>query len=707
MKKFNMLLFAGGFMIFVYWNSPKISVVSHDSENPFFSVYNMPFKTPPFNKIENDHYLPAFEESIKQHAAEVQEITDNPQDPTFNNTIVALEKSGHLLKKVRYVFDNMTSANTSDELQAIAKEISPLLTKHDDDIRLNVNLFKRIRQVYNHSKNLQLTSEQQKLLDEYYKEFVRGGANLPKEKRTEFREINNELSLLSLQFGENVLKENNRFELVIEDKADLLGLPAAVISAAAETAVERGHEGKWVFTLHKPSIIPFLQYSAKRHLREKMLTAYSKRGDNNDEFDNKNILKRMASLRTRRAQLLGYSSHAQFVLEENMAKTPEAVYQLLDQLWKPALVKAQLESQALQALIDEEGNSFKLQPWDWWYYTEKLKKAKYDLDDAELRPYFQMESVRQGVFDLASRLFDITFTVRSDIPVYHEDVTVYELKDSEGSHIGILYTDYYPRASKRGGAWMNEYRIQSNIDGKKITPLITNVGNFSKPTADQPALLSLDEILTLFHEFGHALHGLLSECTYPKLAGTNVARDFVELPSQIMENWALEPEVLKSYARHYQTGEPIPDEMVEKINNSNKFNQGFTTVEYLAAAYLDMDWHSLSDTTQRDPLEFEKNSMQKIGLIPEIIVRYRSPYFSHIFSGDYSAGYYSYIWAEVLDADAFQAFKESGIFDKTTAQYFRDNILARGGTEDPMILYKRYRGSEPKIDPLLERRGLN
>jgi peptidyl-dipeptidase Dcp len=707
MKKPIVLVIVGGFMIFLFSGSTSRSVPSQESINPFFTEYDTPFKTPPFDKIENEHYLPAFTKGIKQHATEIQKITKNSADPTFENTIEALEKSGALLNKVSYVFFNMTSARTSDELQAIAKEISPQLTKHRDDIRLNAHLFKRIQKIYNQKEDLDLTIEQHMLLDEYYKEFVRGGANLADDKKAEFREINKELSLLSLEFGENVLKENNRFELVIEDEDDLSGLPNAVISAAAEAAAERDYDGKWVFTLHKPSLIPFLQYSTKRNLRQKMLIAYSKRGDNNDEFDNKNILKRMVSLRTRRAQLLGYPTHAHYVLEENMAKHPESVYKLLDQIWKPALEKAQQEAQELQELIGEEGESFKLKPWDWWYYAEKLKKAKYDLDDAELRPYFQMESVRQGVFDLASRLFGITFTVREDIPVYHDDVTVYELKNTDGSHIGILYTDYYPRASKRGGAWMNEYRIQSNINGEKISPIITNVGNFSKPTAEQPALLSLDETLTLFHEFGHALHGLLSECTYPKLAGTNVARDFVELPSQIMENWALEPEMLKSYARHYQTGEPIPDELIEKIKRSNKFNQGFATVEYLAAAYLDMDWHTLPDTVQRDPIEFENKSLAQIGLIPEIIVRYRSPYFSHIFSGGYSAGYYSYIWAEVLDADAFQAFKEAGIFDRQTAQSFRNNILARGGTEDPMTLYKRFRGFEPKIEPLLERRGLN
>jgi peptidyl-dipeptidase Dcp len=405
--------------------------------------------------------------------------------------------------------------------------------------------------------------------------------------------------------------------------------------------------------------------------------------------------------------MLGYKTHADYVLEENMAKNAENVYRLLDQLWKPALAMAKKEVKEMQKLIDAEGQNFKLHAWDWWYYAEKLKKVKYDLDEEMLRPYFQVEKVRKGAFDVATKLFGITFTERKDIPIYHEDVTVYEVKEADGSHIGILYTDYFPRASKRGGAWMNEYRAQSNLDGNKITPLIVNVGNLSKPTADKPALISFDETLTLFHEFGHALHGLLTNCTYPILSGTNVARDFVELPSQIMENWASEPEVLRSYARHYQTDKPIPEDLIAKIEKSGKFNQGFATVEYLAASYLDMDWHTLGKEKDINPLKFEDESMNKIGLIPEIVSRYRSYYFRHIFSGGYSSGYYSYIWAEVLDADAFQAFKETSLFDRKTAQSYRTNILARGGTEDPMVLYKRFRGAEPKIEPLLERRGLN
>ncbi|MEJ2637623.1 MAG: M3 family metallopeptidase, partial [Calditrichia bacterium] len=461
---------------------------------------------------------------------------------------------------------------------------------------------------------------------------------------------------------------------------------------------------KWVFTLHKPSMIPFLQYSEKRDLREKIFKAYINRGDNNNESDNKSVLSQMVALRLKKANLLGYASHADFVLAEYMAKKPENVYKLLNQLWTPALKRATNEAKELQDMIYAEGNNFKLQPWDWWYYAEKLKKAKYDLNDEVLRPYFKLENVREGAFAVANKLYGITFTERTDIPKYNEDVKVFEVKEADGKHIGILYVDYFPRANKRGGAWMNNYRSESRMGGKVVTPIVTNVFNFTKPTGDQPALLSFEEVSTLFHEFGHALHGLFNECVYPKTS--NVAWDFVELPSQIMENWASQPEVLKMYARHYKTGEPIPDELIEKIRKSSLFNQGFATVEYLAAAILDMDWHTITQPQEIDVEQFEANSMKRIGLIPEIVVRYRSPYFSHIFSGSYSSGYYSYIWAEVLDSDAFQAFKEAGLFDQKTALSFRKNVLAKGGSEDAMTLYKRFRGAEPKIDALLEKRGL-
>lgn len=701
MKNLVIFIIIGGLMIFA------CSTQTSTNSNPFYTEYDTPFGTPPFSEIKIEHYLPAFKDGMQQEQQDIAAIVDNTEKPTFENTIDALEQTGELLEKVSNVFYNMTSALTNDELQAIAKELSPLLSKHRDDIRLNEKLFQKVKTVYEKKKDLQLSEEQKTVLEKYYKQFVRGGANLDEDKKQQLREINKELSLLSLEFGENILKENNKFELVIEKKADLAGLPDNVIAGSADAAKERGHEGKWVFTLHKPSLIPFLQYSEKRDLREKMFKGYISRGDNNDQLDNKNILAKMAALRVKRAKLLGYETHAHFILEENMAKNPENVYKLLDKLWKPALAMAKREVTELQKMIDADGQNFKLEAWDWWYYAEKLKKAKYDLDDEELRPYFQVDNVRKGAFDVATKLWGITFTERKDIPVYHEDVIAYEVKESDGSHIGILYTDYFPRASKRGGAWMNEYRAESNIGGKKINPIIVNVGNFSKPTADKPALISFEETNTLFHEFGHALHGLLTKCNYPIVSGTNVPRDFVELPSQIMENWASEPEVLRSYAKHYKTGEPIPEELIAKIKKAGKFNQGFATVEYLAASYLDMDWHTLTDPEEKDPIKFEAASLNKIGLIHEIVVRYRSPYFRHIFASGYSSGYYSYIWAEVLDADAFEAFKETGIFNQKMADAFRTNILAAGGSKDPMELYKQFRGAEPGIEPILKRRGLN
>jgi len=698
MKKFWLLLLTGGLMIASC--SPK-------NQNPFFETYNTPFQTPPFDKIRLAHYLPAIQEGIQRVQQEIETIANNPEAPTFENTIAALDYSGELLRDVTAVFQSQVGANTNDSLQQIAQEVSPLLSKSSDDILLNAKLFQRIKTIYEQKESLNLNPEQSMLLEKSYKDFVRGGANLDEAQKNELREINKELSLLTLNFGENILKESNKFELIIDNQADLAGLPEAVVTAAAEAATERGKPGKWVFTLHKHSLIPFLQYSQKRELREKIFKAYINCGDNNDELDNKANLMKIVALRIQKANLLGYPTHAHFILEKNMAKVPENVYGLLNKLWQPALNNAQKEAQELQQMITQEGSNFNLEAWDWWYYAEKLKLARYALDEAELRPYFQLENVRNGAFDVAHQLWGITFTKRTDIPKYHEDVEVFEVKEANGKHIGLLYTDYFPRASKRGGAWMDAFRSQYQKDGQMFTPIIFNVGNFTKPTTENPSLLNLEEVTTLFHEFGHALHGLLSNCTYLNLSGTNVAWDFVELPSQIMENWATEPAVLKKYARHFQTNEPIPDELIAKIEKSGKFNQGFTTVEYLAAAFLDMDWHTLTTAPKENPTEFENISLQKIGLIPEIVVRYRSSYFRHIFSGGYSAGYYSYIWAEVLDADAFQAFKETSLFDPATAQALREHIFSKGGTEDPMVLYKRFRGAEPKIEPILERRGLN
>ena len=691
----------------LFWACAQQSVPPPEGDNPFFVTWETPFETPPFDLIEEEDFLPAYQAGIDMHKAEITLITENKKSPSFKNTIEALDRTGALLTKVGNVFGCLNGANTNDTIQLIAREVTPLLSKHQDDILLNAALFERVKSVYETKDKLNLNVEQNTLLEETYKVFVRGGANLEEEKKAELRTINNELSMLTLKFGENILKEDNAFQLVIDNKADLAGLPEAVIAGAAEAGTALGHEGNWVFTLHKPSWIPFLQYSEKRELREKIYKAYYNRGNNGNEFDNKASASKIAALRVKRANLLGYKTHAHFVLEENMAKLPENVYNLLNQLWEPALKIAKNEVEEMQAMIKAEGKDFKLDTWDWWYYAEKLKKAKYALDDEVIRPYFKLENVIDGVFTVATNLFGLQFEERMDIPKYHEDVKVFEVKEADGSHLGILFTDYFPRPSKRGGAWMSSLRKQYKVKGKNITPVIYNVGNFAKPTDDKPSLISLEQVGTMFHEFGHALHGLLSDCTYESLSGTAVPRDFVELPSQIMENWALHPDVLKMYAKHYETGESIPQELIDKITNAGHFNQGFITIEYLAASFLDMDWHTLTEPEEMDVLDFEKTSMDKIGLIPEIISRYKSYYFNHIFSSGYSSGYYSYIWAEVLDADAFEAFKETSLFDKETAASLRKNILATGGTEDPMTLYIRFRGAEPKVEPLLKKRGLN
>lgn len=674
--------------------------------NPFFKKYDTPFNVPDFEQIDNEHFVPAFKKGITEHNEEIKVIVNNNKGPSFQNTIVALEESGELLDKVSNVFYNLLSSLTNDTLQDIAKEIAPQLSKHRDDILLNVQLFSKVKSIYDNKDSYELSSEQGKLLEETYKDFVRGGANLGKNDQEKLRKINEELSVLSLTFGDNLLEETNSFTLVIDNEDDLSGLPDPVIASAAETAEGKEMEGKWVFTLQKPSMIPFLQYSKKRKLREKIFKAYINRCNIANEFDNKEIAVKMANLRLERARLLGYKTHADYVLDENMAKEPDKVYEFLERIWKPALQVAKDEADELQNMMDSEGKDQHLHPWDWWYYAEKLRQKKFDLDEKMLRPYFVLENVREGAFYVANQLYGLKFEEKTDVPKYNKDVKVYEVKEKDGSHIGVLYMDFFPRESKRVGAWMSSYRKQYRRDGKNITPVITTNFNFTKATGGKPALLNFEEVKTLFHEFGHALHGLLSDCHYQSLSGTSVPRDFVELPSQIMENWAAEPEVMRVFAKHYETGEVIPEELIDKLNKSKFFNQGFASVEYLAASFLDMDWHTIKRTNDKNALDFEDRSMNRIRMIPEIIVRYRTPYFAHIFSGGYSSGYYSYVWAEVLDADAFAAFKETSLFDTETAVKFRENILERGGTGDPMKLYKSFRGAEPKIEPMLKRKGL-
>ena len=676
--------------------------------NPFFEAYTAPFEVPPFDKIINSHYLPAFQEGMKQQNADLEKITSNNAAPDFANTIEALDRSGDLLTRVATVFFNIKDANTNDSIDAIAEEVAPLLSQHRDAILLNEALFARVKAVYNEKENLPLNPEQGRLLQETYNDFVRGGANLPADKKEELKKINEQLSLLDLKFDKNLLAETNSFKLVIDNKDDLAGLPENVIGAAAEEAKAAGMEGKWIFTLQKPSWIPFLTYSEKRELREKLYKAMYNRCDNDNEFDNKPVINQFVNLRLQKANILGYKSWSAFVLDDCMAKKPENVYNLLQEIWNPAIARAKEELTDMQKMVDNEGGKFKIESWDWWYYAEKVRKQKYDLDEEQLRPYFELKNVRDGAFAVANKLFGLTFTQLENMPLYHTECQVFEVKDGDGSLIGVIYVDFFPRDSKKGGAWMNNYREQyKTAEGTDVRPVVSLTLNFSKPVGDKPALLSFDEVETFFHEFGHGLHGLLSKCTYKGTSGTNVSRDFVELPSQIMEHWAAEPEVLKMYAKHYQTGEVIPQELIDKMDKAGKFNQGFVTSEFIAAAFLDMDFHTITTPGEIDVNNFEKESMNKLGLIKEIIPRYRPAYFAHAFSWGYSSGYYSYTWAEVLDADAFNAFKETGdIFNQDVAKSFRTNVLEKGNTDEPMKLYLNFRGKEPGIEPLLKNRGL-
>lgn len=687
-------------------NSSKKSDVADAAPNPFFTEYTTPFGVPPFDKIEVAHYKPAFEKGMEEQKEEIDAIVNNPEEPTFENTIVAFDRSGELLTKVMYAFSGQSSVNTTDEIQALEQELYPVLSAHSDDISLNPALFTRVKAVYDKQASMNLNKEQKKLLEETYKGFVRGGANLDADKQARLRELNEKISVLELTFGQNVLKETNAFKLVVDNKEDLAGLPESLIAAAAETAAADSMEGKWIFTLHNPSVMPFLQYADNRALREKIFKAYINRGNNSNGNDNKNVVKELVAARLDKAKLLGYEDFAAFVLDENMAKNEKNVYNLLDQIWTPALKKAKEELADINAEIKKEGGDFEAEGWDWRYYADKARQAKFNMDENEVRPYLELNHVREGAFYVANKLYGITFTEIKDIPKPDPDAFAFECKDKDGSSLGVLYMDFYTRPGKGGGAWCGGYRDQSYKDGKKVLPVVTTVFNFSKPAAGQPALLSADEAETVFHEFGHALHGLFADVHYTGVAG--VPRDFVELPSQVMEHWVFEPEVLKVYAKHYQTGEVIPQELVDKIVKSSKYGQGFATVEYLAASLLDMDYHTLKEQLPGMDIEaFEAEAMNKRGLIRQIPPRYRTTYFGHTMEGGYTAGYYSYIWAEVLDADAFEAYKETGdIFNLEVASKFRKYVLTPGGIDDAMDMYKNFRGKEPGIEPLLKNRGL-
>ena len=648
-------------------------------DNPFFSEWNTPYEIPDFSRIKTEHYMPAFLEGMERQKAEIEAIVNNPEAPTFDNTILALEYSGQLLNEVSSVFFNLSECENSDEMEAIAEEVTPLLSKHGDDIALNAKLFERIKVVYNQRESLGLNPEQMRLLEEQYKGFVRGGANVPADKQERFRQLNEQIASLTLRFAQNVLKATNAYTKKLDDGTEV--------------------------GLSLPSWEPFMQTCPDRSLREELWHAYTDRCKEG-EFDNTKIIDTLVNLRLERANILGFPTHADYVLDDCLAKTPANVYKCLLDIWGPALKVAKQERNIYQKMLEKDEPGAKLQPWDWRYYAEKYRVEKYALDDAEVRPYFPLDNVLQGAFGVANKLYGITFNENVDLPTYDKEARCFEVKDGDQT-IGILYMDFHPRASKRSGAWMTEFRGQKrDLEGNNIIPIIQVVCNFTKPTADKPSLLNFDESETLFHEFGHALHGLLSKCTYPSLAGTNVPRDFVELPSQIMENWCRHPQVMKQYAKHYKTGEAIPDALIKKIEAAATYGQGFMTTELLAASLLDMDYYSLTTKQAIDPLQFEEQAMKKIGLIPEIISRYRSPYFQHIFTTGYDAGYYSYTWTAILDADAFEAFAESGdLFNPELAAKFR-HLLESGNTVEPMDLYRAFRGKDPSPKALLKRKGM-
>lgn len=674
-----------------------------DTGNPFLSEFETPYGTPDFDRIKVEHYEPAFLKGIEQQNEEIKAIVENPEEPSFENTIVALDNSGEILARVSGVFFALTEADTNDEMMALEAKIAPMLSEHSDNIFLNQDLYKRVAAVHAQEEagKIQLTTEQHYLLDKYYKEFVRSGAGLDAQKQERLREINKQLSTLTIEFGNHVLADNNDYLLVVDKKEDLAGLPDAVIAGAAQEAKAHGKDGKWVFTLQESSRTPLLQYAQNRELRKNIYQAYTSLGNRGNANDNKEVLKKVLALRLEKAQLMGFNNFAEYQLADNMAKNPKNALDLLYGLWEYSIKNAKAEAAELQKIMDREGKGEKLEAWDWWYYAEKLRQEKYDLNEDAIKPYFSQEDVHNGLCTVVNKLYGITLTPCDSISVYNKDVKTYIVKDADGSLLGVFYSDYMPRASKRSGAWMSNFREQQ----EGVRPLIYNVASFTKPAGDLPSLLTIDEARTMYHEFGHALHGLLTQCKYKGVSGTFVAQDFVELPSQIMEHWAVEPEVLKMYAKHYQTREVIPDSLIAKIENQALFNQGFMTTELLAAAILDMEMHCLTTMEGFDVLQFEKQLMDKLGLIPQIAPRYRSTYFNHIMGG-YAAGYYSYIWAERLDTDAFEAFKEHGLFDQATATSFRKNILEKGGSDDPMKLYVTFRGAEPGLDALLKTRGL-
>ena len=675
-------------------------------ENPLLTEWNDRFGVPPFDRIKAEHFEPALTQAMSVHNAEIDAIVNNNDEPSFENTILAFDNSGKLLERVELCFGMLCAAETNPEMQAVEQAMSPKLTAHSGAIMMNDGLFERIKSVYERRGALGLDALQIRLTEKIYRRFVRGGALLSAEDKEQLRKVDEELASARVKYAANLLAANSGFELVVNKLEDLDGLPSSARDAAASEATARGMKGKWVFTTKKPSMLPFLTYSTKRELREKLYRGYLDRCNYNDNIDNKQVINDIVRLRTERAHLLGYPTHAHYVLDVQMARTPKNVYSMMDDLWAPALERAKAEMEAMREMMKSETGLDDFASWDWWYYAEKVRKRDYSLDESSLRPYFSLENVRSGIFELSNRLYGLTFRP-VQLPVYHEECETYEVLDENNEHLGVLYLDYHPRDGKSGGAWCGEYRTQSfDAEGNRIAPIVSIVCNFSRPSGGDPALLSIDETQTFFHEFGHALHALFSQVKYSGLGG--VERDFVELPSQIMENWSLEPEMLRRYALHHRTNEPIPTHMIEKLQRSRHFNQGFNTVELLAASLTDMDIHTIENYSPIDVNEFERKMLnERRGLMEQIAPRYRYPYFSHIFDGGYSSGYYSYLWAEVLDKDAYQAFVESGdIFNKRIATDFRNKLLARGGEADGMDLYRAFRGADPDRKPLLLGRGL-
>ena len=677
-------------------------------ENPFFTMdeWTTPYGVPPFDQIKAEHYLPAFERAMAIHEAEIEAIVENNDEPTFANVVEAYDAAGDMLYQVNLIFGMVSAAEMTDELQQIMEVMMPRLASHGDKIGMNEQLFEKVKTIYDQRLSLSLREDQLRLVEKIYEDFVRSGALLDAEKKERLKAINEQLSLLTVKYGQNLLKENSKYELLLSSQDELAGLPNSVKEAAKTAAEAAGHKEKWLFTLSPSSMIPFLSYSTRRDLREEIYKAYTLRGNHDDELDNKALIEEFVKLRIEKANLLGFKSFAHYVIDEQMAKTPAAAYDLLEEVWTPALNRAKEEAAQMEELLKAEDPSATLASWDWWYYAEKLRKKNYALDEEMLRPYFSLENSQAGIFFLANRLFGITFRPIS-VPVYHKECSAYEVLDVDGSHLGVLYFDYHPRAGKGSGAWCGYFREQSYKDGKRVAPVVSIVCNFTRPTSSTPALLTIDEVETLFHEFGHALHFLFHDVKYRSLEA--VEGDFVELPSQIMENWAFEPEMLKQYATHYRTGEVIPDALQEKMRKSSLFNQGFATTELVAAALSDLDIHTLEAL----PADFEVNAFEhkmlteKRGLIPQIEPRYRYTYFRHIFDGGYSAGYYFYLWAELLDKDAFEAFKQSrDLFDRSIAEKFRREVLARGGEAPGMTLYRNFRGQEPSKLPMLKGRGL-